>query len=93
MDRPPLGLTPEFGVFEALVLVLAGFVVLTVGYDIYQHPVDPQPVGVARVEVSGAGHFRGDIGVEGSTYAIEGEAPAAVVVPFTRSDLVVANMQ
>src|SRR5215213_7673519 len=77
----------------AQALVVCAVVVGVVGWDIYQHPGDPNPVGVAKVEISGTGHFRGDVGTGGHTYTFSGKAPATVKVPFRRADYVTAVMK
>jgi hypothetical protein len=78
---------------SAQTLLVCIIVVGIVGWDIYEHPADPDPVGVAKVEISGTGHFRGDVGTGGHAYTIEGEAPATVKVPFRRADYIAAVMK
>jgi len=85
----------ETKVIGASLLVMMVFLLGVVAYDIYLHPPGAKIVGVAVVKIKGSGHFRGEVGTGevGSTFTIEGEAPAKVEVPFTRADYVAAVME
>jgi hypothetical protein len=67
-------------------------VVSLVGYYIYSHPSDANPIDVATILIGGESHFRGEFGTLDHLITIEGEAPAKVEVPFSVADHVVADM-
>jgi hypothetical protein len=89
-------LTTEAKLFAALTVFVGVIVVAAVGYDIYLHPAEPQPLEKpAVIEISGTGRFHGVVGTtrRGGTYTIEGGAPATVKVPYALADFVVANVE
>lgn len=82
-------------VFDVMQFLVVAVVLLSVGYDIYIHQalLDPKEVGMAKVEITGTGHFRGGFGTERDTYVVEGGAPATVEVPFAQSDFIEASLE
>jgi hypothetical protein len=75
-------------VILAFTLFVGAVVVGFVGYDIYLHPADPEPVGKAIIEVTGAPDlaFSGSVGTIACPYGIEGQTPVALKVPYRRAD-------
>jgi hypothetical protein len=80
------------GPFIATTLFCMLLVVGVVGYDIYLHPSDPSPAGVALIEVTGEGHFHGEVGTARSMQAVTGVAPFSIEVPYRRGDVIGADV-
>ena len=78
----------------ALVLFIGALVVAVIAYDIYLHPVDPNPVGTATIEISGTEgiHFQGTVGTESDEYTLEGRTPVTFKTPYRRADYVTADI-
>jgi hypothetical protein len=78
------GLTAESKLFGSLVLLVGAIVVAGVAWDIYLHPPDPDPVGTARIVVSGTEDiaFRGTVGTVRDEHEIEGRTPLTFSVPY-----------
>jgi hypothetical protein len=85
-----LGMSFEFKVFSGLVLLVGAIVVAGVAWDIYLHPPDPEPVGTAKIVVSGTEGvaFRGTVGTVRDEHAIEARTPLAFSVPYRRADYI-----
>jgi hypothetical protein len=81
----------------AMSLVSVIFIVAIVAYDIYQHPADPRFVHSATIEISGKGHFQGDVGTPFNAYTVEGNvsqgSPFTIEVPYRRSDYISAYVR
>lgn len=89
------GLTAESKMFGFLVLLVGAIVVAGVAWDIYLHPPDPDPVGTARIVVSGTEGiaFRGTVGTVRDEHEIEGRTPLKFSVPYRRADYVAASVE
>jgi hypothetical protein len=79
--------------FVATLFVVIVFVGV-VGYAIYEAPSDPHFVYSATIEISGTGHFQGDVGTTFNEYTIKGRvsqgSPITIEVPYRRADYVSA---
>lgn len=88
------GLTAEFKIFTLLVLLVGAVVVAGVAWDIYLHPPDPEPVGTAKIVVSGTEGvaFKGTVGTVRDEHAIEARTPLAFSVPYRRADYITTTI-
>lgn len=89
------GLTAESKLFGLLVLLVGAIVMAGVAWDIYVHPPDPEPVGTAKIVVSGTEGiaFRGTVGTVRDEHEIEGRTPLTFSVPYRRADYVTASVE
>jgi hypothetical protein len=89
-----LGMTAEFKLFGGLVLLVVAIVVAGVAWDIYLHPPDPEPVGTAKIVVSGTEGvaFKVTVGTVRDEHAIEARTPLAFSVPYRRADYITTTI-
>jgi hypothetical protein len=89
-----LGMSAESKLFGGLVLLVGAMVVAGVAWDIYLHSPDPEPVGTAKIVVSGTGGvaFKGTVGTVRDEHAIEARTPLAFSVPYRRADYITTTI-
>ena len=89
-----LGMSAESKLFGGLVLLVGAMVVAGVAWDIYLHPPDPEPVGTAKIVVSGTEGvaFKGTVGTVRDEHAIEARTPLTFSVPYRRADYITTTI-